>query len=306
MSMSLFVAQLLNSVQLGALLFLMSAGLTLIFGIMNFLNLAHGSIFMVGAYVGATVAAKTGSFTVAIIAAVAATMILGVIVERTLLRQLYLRDHLDQVLCTFGLLLIANEVVRYIWGASPVFINVPDMLSGTVSIFGQSYPAYRFAIILAGLLVVLGLYLLISRTRLGMLIRAGANNASMVSALGVNIKFLNTVVFALGAGLAGLGGLLVAPLVSVQPGMGEPILILTLVVIVIGGVGSIRGAFYGALIVGLIDTAGRIYLQIGLLQIFERSVGQAVGPAIASMLIYILMAIVLAFKPQGLFPVKHG
>jgi len=304
--MSLFVAQILNSIQLGVLLFLMSAGLTLIFGIMNFLNLAHGSLFMVGAYVGATVAAKTGSFAAAIAAAIAATMLLGVIVERTLLRQLYARDHLDQVLCTFGLLLIANEVVRYIWGPSPLFISVPAMLDGTIRIFGQNYPAYRFAIILAGLAVVAGLYLLISRTRLGMLIRAGANNASMVSALGVNIKFLNTAVFALGAGLAGLGGLLIAPLVSVQPGMGEPILILTLVVIVIGGIGSIRGAFYGALIVGLIDTAARVYMQIGLLQLFERSVGQAIGPAIASMLIYILMAVVLAFKPQGLFPVKHG
>jgi len=304
--MSLFIAQILNSIQLGALLFLMSAGLTLVFGIMNFLNLAHGSLFMVGAYVGATVAARTGSFTTAVIAAIAMTMLLGVLVERTLLRKLYTRDHLDQVLCTFGLLLIANEVVRYIWGPSPVFINVPAWLSGTVQFLGQSYPAYRFAIILAGIAVVIGLYLLISCTRLGMLIRAGANNADMVSALGINIKLLNTIVFALGAGLAGLGGLLIAPLVSVQPGMGEPILILTLVVIVIGGIGSIRGAFYGALIVGLIDTAARIYLQIGLLQVFERSVGQAIGPAISSMLIYILMAIVLAFKPLGLFPVKHG
>lgn len=304
--MSLFVAQILNSIQLGALLFLMSAGLTLVFGIMNFLNLAHGSLFMIGAYVGATVAASTGSFTVAMVAAVATTTVLGVIVERTLLRELYARDHLDQVLCTFGLLLIANEVVRYIWGPSPMFINVPEMFDGTVQILGLKYPAYRFAIIVAGAIVVAGLYLLISRTRLGMLIRAGANNASMVSALGVNIKFLNTIVFALGAGLAGLGGLLIAPLVSVQPGMGEPILILTLVVIVIGGIGSIRGALYGALIVGLIDTAARVYMQIGLLAIFERSVGQAIGPAIASMLIYILMAIVLTFKPQGLFPVKHG
>ena len=304
--MSLFIAQILNSIQLGALLFLMSAGLTLVFGIMNFLNLAHGSLFMVGAYVGATVAARTGSFTTAVIAAIAMTMLLGVLVERTLLRKLYTRDHLDQVLCTFGLLLIANEVVRYIWGPSPVFINVPAWLSGPVQFLGQSYPAYRFAIILAGIAVVIGLYLLISCTRLGMLIRAGANNADMVSALGINIKLLNTIVFALGAGLAGLGGLLIAPLVSVQPGMGEPILILTLVVIVIGGIGSIRGAFYGALIVGLIDTAARIYLQIGLLQVFERSVGQAIGPAISSMLIYILMAIVLAFKPLGLFPVKHG
>ncbi len=306
MNTSLFIAQLLNSVQLGALLFLMSAGLTLVFGIMNFLNLAHGSLFMVGAYVGATVAARTGSFVLAIVLAIAVTMLLGVLVERTLLRKLYQRDHLDQVLCTFGLLLIANEAVRYIWGPSPVFINVPEALRGTVPLFGQNYSLYRLTIIGSGALVALALYLLISKTRLGMLIRAGASNAPMVSALGVNIKLLNTVVFAVGAGLAGLGGLLVGPLVSLQPGMGEPILILTLVVIVIGGVGSIRGALYGALIVGLIDTAGRIYLQMGLLQVFERTVGQAVAPAMASMLIYILMAVVLTFKPQGLFPVKNG
>lgn len=306
MNWSLFIAQLLNSVQLGALLFLLSAGLTLVFGIMNFLNLAHGSLYMVGAYIGATVAARTGSFALGALAAICVTMLLGVLVERTLLRKLYARSHLDQVLCTFGLLLIFNELVRYIWGTSPVFISVPKGLDGAVEFMGQNYPSYRLAIIVAGLLVAFILHLVINRTRVGMLIRAGANNAAMVSALGVNIKLLNTGVFAIGAGLAGLAGLLVGPLVSLQPGMGEPVLILTLVVIVIGGVGSVRGAFYGAMIVGLIDTAGRVYLQQGMLQIFERSIGQAVAPAVASMLIYILMAVVLAIKPKGLFPVKHG
>ena len=306
MDWALLLVQVLNSIQLGALLFLLAAGLTLVFGIMNFMNLAHGSLFMVGAYVGAMVVAKSGSFMLAAIAAVCMTMLIGVLVERTLLRKLYSRSHLDQVLCTFGLILIFNEAVRYIWGLSPIFLDVPAALNGTINLFGQNYPSYRFAIIVAGIVLALALYLLINKTRLGMLIRAGAGNAEMVSALGVNIKGLNTIVFAVGAGLAGLAGLLVGPLTSLQPGMGEPILILTLVVIIIGGVGSVRGALYGALIVGLVDTVGRVYLQVGLQQIFERSIAQAVGPAIASMLIYILMAVVLAVKPRGLFPVKYG
>ena len=306
MNWTLFVVQLLNSVQLGALLFLLSAGLTLVFGIMNFVNLAHGSFYMFGAYWGAMVAAKSGSFLLGAAAAIGFPLVLGVLIERTLLRELYARSHLDQVLCTFGLILVANEVVRYIWGPFPVSIEVPKALEGTIRILGQNYPAYRFAIILAGLAVALGMYLLINRTRLGMLIRAGSDNADIVGALGVNIKLVNSAVFAVGAGLAGLAGLFVGPLVSVQPGMGEPVLILTLVVIIIGGVGSVRGAFYAAMIVGLVDTAGRVYLQAGLQQLFERSVAQAIGPAIASMLIYVLMAVVLAFKPEGLFPVKNG
>jgi branched-chain amino acid transport system permease protein len=306
MNWTLFAVQVLNSVQLGALLFLLAAGLTLVFGIMNFMNLAHGSLYMVGAYVGAVVVARSGSFVLAALAAACMSMIVGVLVERTLLRKLYERSHLDQVLCTFGLILIFNEAVRYIWGLSPIFLNVPQGLDGTISLLGQNYPSYRFAIILAGAALAIALYLLINKTRLGMLIRAGAGNPEMVSALGVNIKALNTAVFAVGAGLAGLAGLLVGPLTSIQPGMGEPILILTLVVIIIGGVGSIRGALYGAVIVGLVDTVGRVYMQVGLQQVFERSIAQAVGPALASMLIYILMAVVLALKPRGLFPVKYG
>jgi branched-chain amino acid transport system permease protein len=306
MNWALFAVQVLNSLQLGALLFLLSAGLTLVFGIMNFMNLAHGSLYMLGAYVGAVTAAKTGSFVLGVAGAICFTLVLGVLIERTFLRKLYEYAHLDQVLCTFGLILIFNEVVRYIWGSSPVFVKLPEALDGTIRLFGQNYPVYRFLIIVAGVAVALGLYLLINRTRLGMLIRAGAGDAEMVSALGVNIRLLNTVVFAVGAGLAGLAGILVGPLTSVQPGMGEPILILTLVVIIIGGVGSIRGAFYGALIVGFVDTVGRVYMQVGFQQIFERSIAQAVGPALASMLIYVLMAFVLALKPQGLFPVRHG
>lgn len=306
MNWALFAIQVLNSLQLGALLFLLSAGLTLVFGIMNFLNLAHGSLYMLGAYIGAVIAAQSGSFVLGVAGAVCFTLILGVLIERAFLGKLYAYSHLDHVLCTFGLILIFNEVVRYIWGPSPIFVKLPEALEGTIRLFGQNYPLYRFLIIVAGVAVGLGLYVLINRTRLGMLIRAGAGDAEMVSALGVNIRLLNTVVFAVGAGLAGLAGILVGPLTSVQPGMGEPILILTLVVIIIGGIGSIRGAFYGALIVGLVDTVGRVYMQMGLQQVLERSIAQAVGPALASMLIYILMAVVLALKPQGLFPVKHG
>lgn len=307
MTTGLLLTQLLNGLQLGVLLFLLSAGLTLVFGIMNFVNLSHGSLYMMGAYFAAAgYNAFGGSFLAAALLAIPGTMLLGVLVERIALSTLYTRDHLDQVLATFGLILFFNEVVRFVWGPASVYMNVPKMLSGTVDLFGLAYPSYRFAIIVVGLLVGLALYAIIHRTRVGMLIRAGASNPDMVSALGVNIKGLNLTVFALGAGLAGLAGLMAGPIVSVQAGMGEPILILTLVVIVTGGIGSIRGAFYGALIVGIVDTMGRALLPTLLREFLERSIAQAVGPAIASMLIYLLMAAVLAWRPQGLFPVKHG
>ena len=307
MTTGLFFTQILNGLQLGVLLFLLSAGLTLVFGIMNFVNLMHGSLYMMGAYFAAAgYNAFGGSFLAAALVAVPGTMLLGLLVERLALASLYRRDHLDQVLATFGLILFFNEVVRAIWGPASVYMNVPQMLSGTVDLFGLPYPSYRFAIIAVGLAVGAGLYAVIHRTRVGMLIRAGASNPEMVSALGVDIKGLNSVVFALGAGLAGLAGLMAGPIVSVQSGMGEPILILTLVVIVTGGIGSIRGAFYGALIVGIVDTCGRAFLPALLREFLERSMAQAAGPAIASMLIYLLMATVLALKPQGLFPVKHG
>lgn len=307
MTTGLLFTQLLNGLQLGVLLFLLSAGLTLVFGIMNFVNLSHGSLYMMGAYFAAAgYNAFGGSFLAAVLIAVPGTMLLGVLVERIALATLYTRDHLDQVLATFGLILFFNEVVRFIWGPASVYMNVPKALSGTVDLFGLAYPSYRFAIIVVGLLVGLALYAIIHRTRVGMLIRAGASNPDMVSALGVNIKGLNLTVFALGAGLAGLAGVMAGPIVSVQAGMGEPILILTLVVIVTGGIGSIRGAFYGALIVGIVDTLGRALLPTLLREFLERSIAQAVGPAIASMLIYLLMAAVLAWRPQGLFPVKHG
>jgi branched-chain amino acid transport system permease protein len=306
MTLSLFLIQLLNGLQLGVLLFMLSAGLTLVFGIMNFVNLAHGCMYMMGAYFAATALAASGSFIVAAVVAVLGGGLLGIVIERLMAQHLYMRDHLDQVLATFGLILFFNELARWIWGASPVFMSVPPALSGTVSILGVTYPTYRFFIILVGLLCAVGCWLLISRTRVGMLIRAGSVNPTMVSALGVNIGLLNALIFSLGGALAGVAGLMSGPILSVQPGMGEPVLILVMIVIVIGGIGSIQGAFYAALMVGLIDTAGRAFLPMLLREFIDRSIAQAAGPAIASMLTCIFMATVLALRPRGLFPVKNG
>lgn len=304
MTLNLVLGQALNGLQFGILLFLMAAGLTLVFGIMSFVNLAHGSLYMFGAYFAATVASHSGSFVLAIVSAMVLIFLLGAAIDRAGLSILHRRSHLDQVLATFGLVLFSNELVRVLWGNAPIYMDAPDYLSDAVNIFGLNYPAYRFAIIVAGLLVALGLYLLIERTRIGMLIRAGASNRTMVSALGVNIAWLNRFVFALGAGLAGLAGALVGPILSVEPGMGEPVLILTLVVIVIGGIGSIRGAFFGAIVVGLVDTMGRVFVPIWLRVAFDPAMATAIGPALASMLVYLLMAVILAFKPEGLFPVR--
>ena len=306
MSASLVFAQALNGLQLGVLLFLLSAGLTLVLGIMNFVNLAHGSLFMMGAYFAAAAFGATQSFVLAGVAAIGGTLVLGVAVERLVLARLYQRDHLYQVLGTFGLILVFNEVARFFWGQAPVFMTVPQMLAGTVQLGPVAYPAYRFAIIVVGLLVGVALYLVIHRTRAGMLIRAGASDPQMLSALGVDNGLVSALVFAVGAALAGLAGLMAGPILTVQPGMGEPILILALVVLVTGGIGSIRGAFYGALLVGVVDTIGRAFLPGLLREVVERSLAQNAGPAIASMLIYFLMAAVLAFRPAGLFPVKHG
>lgn len=306
MTLTLLLTQLLNGLQLGVLLFLLSAGLTLVLGIMNVINLAHGSLFMMGAYFAAAVHGWTGSFLLAVPAAVLGSLLLGLAIERIVIARLYDRDHLYQVLATFGIILVANEFARILWGQSSIFMDVPPALSDTVDLFGFIYPSFRLAIIAVGLAVGAGLYLVVHRTRVGMLIRAGATDAAMVSALGVNIQLLNALVFAFGAGLAGLAGLMAGPILSVQPGMGEPILILALVVLVTGGIGSIRGAFYGALIVGTVDTVGRAFLPALLSAVTEPSLAQAAGPAVASMLIYLLMAAVLAVRPAGLFPVKHG
>jgi branched-chain amino acid transport system permease protein len=305
-SFNLFVIQALNGLQLGVLLFLMAAGLTLVFGIMNFVNLAHGSLYMMGAFIAAALYNYTGSFWLAALLLAPVMMVLGMALDKLALSRLYDRDHLDQVLATFGLILFFNEAARMIWGASPVYMEVPDALGGAVQFFGIRYPAYRLLIIASGLAVALGCYLLVHHTRLGMLLRAGATHREMVGALGVNIRLLNALLFGLGAVLAGVAGLLAGPIMSVQVGMGEPILILTMVVIVIGGIGSIRGAFYASLIVGVVDTLGRTLLPAVFRGMMERSSADIAGPAVASMIIYILMAVVLALRPQGLFPVQRG
>jgi branched-chain amino acid transport system permease protein len=300
----LVLEQALNGLQFGVMLFLMAAGLTLVFGIMNMVNLAHGALYMVGAYFATTFFAWTGSFVLAVLLALAATLVVGVVTEVVALRPLYERDHLDQVLATFGLILFFNEAVAMVWGRAALYMALPPWLSGHVRILpGVSYPVYRGLIILVGLMVALLLWLLVSRTRLGMLIRAGATNRTMVAALGVNIRLLYTIVFGFGAALAGLAGLMAGPIYAVQPGMGEQILIQVFVVIVIGGIGSIRGALVGALVVGMVDTLGRAFLKPALAVVISPTAAQSAGPALASMLIYLLMAVVLSFRPQGLFPV---
>jgi branched-chain amino acid transport system permease protein len=306
MSTSLLLMQLLNGLQYGVLLFLLAAGLTLVFGIMSFVNLAHGSLYMVGAYAAALAYGATGSFALAVLAAMGTALFVGGLLELTIVSRLYRRDHLDHVLATFGLVMFFNELVRLVWGPQPLFVQVPEVLAGTVQLFGFNYPSYRFAIIAVGLLVAIGSYWLIHKTRVGMLIRAGAQNPQLVGALGVNIGLLNAMLFGVGAMLAGLAGAMAGPLLSVQSGMGEPVLITTLVVIVIGGIGSVNGALYAALIVGVVDTLGRVLLPLVLRQIAERSVADAAGPALASMLVYLLMAVVLALRPRGLFPARRG
>ena len=302
MTLALILEQILNGIQLGTMLFLMASGLTLVFGVMGLINLAHGSFYMAGAFITAYVAGTTGSFWVGLLAGVAGAAAIGVIVEALVLRRLYNRDHLDQVLATFALILIFTEGTRMIFGSSPLWLSVPSELRGSLSLpFGISYSRYRMAIIVMGIGVAIGLYLLISKTRLGMRIRAGENDREMIGALGVNISILYTLVFALGAGLAGLAGSTIGALQSVSVGMGEPVLIMAFVVIVIGGIGSIKGALVGALLVGIVDTLGRIFLPIILGVFVAPSSAMSIGSGLASMLIYILMAAILAFKPSGLF-----
>ena len=303
----LVVEQVLNGLQFGVMLFLLAAGLTLVFGIMNLVNLAHGSLYMVGAYLATAAFGWTGSFVLAALFALAATLAVGMLVEVLTLRTLYERDHLDQVLATFGLILFFNEAVAIVWGRAALFTTVPRALSGQITLLpGLRYPAYRAVIILIGLLVALLLYLVVNRTRLGMLIRAGASNRTMVAALGVNVRVLYTVVFGFGAALAALGGVIAGPIYTVLPGMGEEILIQVFVVIVIGGIGSIRGALVGAIVVGMVDTLGRAFLKPMLSTVIGPSAANDAGPALASMLIYLLMAAVLFFRPQGLFPAVRG
>jgi len=298
-----FIEQFLNGVQLGMLLFLLAAGLTLIFGIMDLVNLAHGSLYMIGAYFAATFAAWTDSFVLGAVLALIATLVVGMALEVVAIRRLYGRDHLDHVLGTFGLLLFFNELVRLIWGPAGLTLSLPSEMLAAVQILpGVFYPVYRLVIIGVTLAVALMLYLLIMRTRLGMLIRAGASNREMVGALGVNIKLLYTLIFGLGATLAGFAGLMQAPILTVQIGMGENILIAAFVVVTIGGIGSIRGALVAALLVGLADTLGRTLVPDLLHAYLSEAAASSLGRALSSMMIYLLMALVLIVRPEGLFP----
>jgi len=299
----LLFEQGLNGFQFGLLLFLLAAGLTLVFGIMDLVNLAHGSMYMLGAFLAATFAGWTDSFVLGALLALPATLLIGIVTEIVCLRTLYPRDHLDQVLATFGLILFFNELTRLVFGSGGMTLALPQFLSTSIELFGGiRYPTYRVAIIVTGLAVAVFMYLLVQRTRIGMLIRAGASNREMVGALGVDIKLLYTLVFGLGAALAALAGLMAAPILTAQIGMGENILILSFVVIVIGGIGSIRGAFVAALIVGMIDTVGRSFLPDLLRLFLTRQAAATAAPALSSMLIYMLMAGVLVLRPQGLFP----
>jgi len=303
--MSLLIVQILNGLQLGVLLFLIAAGLTLVFGVMNFINLAHGVQYMLGAYLAVMFYAITGSSLLALVLALLAALTFGLFLEFVVFRHLYERDHLDQVIATFGIILFLNQAVKYVWGAAPLSLPIPELFSGSIVLLpGLVYPVWRLVIIASGLAVALALYLLVSRTRLGMLVRAGANNAPMVSALGVDIRRLFMIVFGFGTMLAGFAGIMIAPILSVEPGMGDTILILAFVVIVIGGIGSIRGAFIAALLIGLADTLGRSFSVDILRLVMAPSPARTVGPAIASMLIYLMMALVLYFRPTGLFPPK--
>ncbi len=298
-----FIEQCLNGVQLGMLLFLLAAGLTLIFGIMDLVNLAHGSLYMLGAYFAATFAMATDSFVIGAILAFLATFVAGIVLEIIAIRPLYGRNHLDHVLGTFGLLIFFNDLVRLIWGPAGMTLSLPSQMLNAVQVIpGVYYPLYRIVIILVTLAVAALLYVVVMRTRLGMLIRAGASNREMVGALGVNIKLLYTLVFGFGAALAGLAGLMQAPIRIVQIGMGENILILAFVVIIIGGIGSIRGAFVAAIIVGLIDTIGRAFLPDILRLVLSTNAAITLAPALSSMSIYMLMAGILVFRPEGLFP----
>ena len=304
MSAILILEQSLNGLQFGLMLFLLAAGLTLVFGIMDMINLAHGSLYMVGAFLAATLVQATGSFTLGVLLAIPATAIVGMLLEVTILRTLYARDHLSQVLATFALILIINELVRMIWG-SDMPLSAPDALAGPVQLLpGMPYSAYRLLIIGVGFAVAVLLYIVVAKTRLGMLVRAGASNREMALAMGVDIKRLFTLVFGFGAALCAIAGAMLGPIFAVQVGMGESILILAFVVIVIGGIGSIRGALVGSILVGMVDTMGRAFIPAILREFVSPAFAGAIGPALASLLIYLLMAGVLFWRPQGLFPAR--
>jgi branched-chain amino acid transport system permease protein len=285
MDLANFLIQLLNSVQYGLLLFMLAAGLTLIFGIMGVVNLAHGSFYMLGAYLAWSLAGLLGSFTLAIVVGAVLSVAFGLALEWLLFRHFYDRDHLDQVLLTFGLIYIFEEMRSIVWGDDVHGVPIPDLLSASIPLTQNlSYPVYRLFMSGVCIALAIGLYLLISKTRLGMKIRAGAFNRDMTEALGINIKLIHAIVFAMGVGLATIAGMIAAPIASVYPNMGSQVLIMCFVVVVIGGIGSVRGALISALLVGLVDTFGKVLL-----------------PQVAGMLVYMLMAVVLLWKPEGLF-----
>lgn len=304
MDVTLFLIQLLNGVQLGLLLFLVASGLTLVFGILDFVNLAHASLYMLGAFICASLTLWVGNFLWGVLLALPITAVVGVVVERVVARPLYARDHLDQVLATFGLILVIDTAAQMIWGPAGIAVPLPLWLDGQIQIGALTLPRFRLLIIGAGLLAAGGLFWLVNYTRLGMLIRAGASNRTMVAALGINIQALFSLVFALGAVLAGLAGMLIAPITEASIGMGNSVIITAFVVIIVGGIGSMKGAFIAALMIGLIDTLGRAFLDDIFKLFMSTEAAETSAPAISAMLIYIIMAAVLAFKPSGLFPPK--
>jgi branched-chain amino acid transport system permease protein len=306
MSLTLLLVQLLNGMQLGILLFLVAAGLTLVFGVMNFINLAHGVQYMLGAYLAASLGTWAGSFWTGLVLGLPASLAIGIALELLVFRYLYDRDHLSQVLATFGVILTLSEAVRAIWGSAPLNVLQPEGLGGGIAIMpGLIYPAYRLAIIAAGVLTGLLLWLLVERTRTGMLVRAGATHPAIVAVLGVNIRRLFAIVFGFGAMLAGFAGAMAGPVFAIEPGMGDEVLIMAFVVIVIGGIGSVRGAFLAALMVGLLDTLGRALFPDLLRVVLTATAARQTGAALASMLVYIAMAAILFFRPAGLFPVRR-
>jgi branched-chain amino acid transport system permease protein len=300
---SLFLEQLINAIQLGVMLFLIASGLTLVFGIMNVINLAQGSLYMTGAFAAATATAHGVPFALALLFGAVCGGFAGFLLEVLLVRRLYARSHLDQVLVTFGVILFVNELASIVWGRAPLFMSAPAALAGSVNLLGVPYPVYRLFVIALGLAVAGALYLLVQKTRIGMLIRAGATHRELVGALGVNVARLFTLVFALGGMLAGIAGAAVGPIFSVSVGMGEQVLIQTFVVIVVGGLGSIRGAFIAALLVAAIDTFGRAYIPAALDHLFLDTTAENLGAALSAISIYVFMAIVLIWRPRGLFPV---
>ncbi|QDF96258.1 branched-chain amino acid ABC transporter permease [Azoarcus sp. DD4] len=305
MDSTFVIEQLINGIGYGLMLFLLAAGLTLVFGVMDTMNLAHGTLFMFGAYIAATVHEHSHSFIGAVLAAVVVTMLIGALMETLLMRRLYRRNHLNQVVATFGVILLADDLVKWLWGAAPIMAPTPAALSGPVQLMAElPYPSYRLLILVAGIAAALLLYFVVNHTRLGMLVRAGASDRTMAELMGVRVQSVFTVVFVIGAALAGVAGALMGPLTAVQIGMGEAILIPALVVIVIGGIGSVRGAFIAALLVGLVDTAGRAFVPPALRAVMPPALAADVGPALAGIAMYVLMAAILCFKPRGLFPAR--